>query len=51
MFFKGEDPILGDQQQYKYMTGDDMKSFGDDSRMDVTHDEKSDYRNSIGKFF
>ncbi|KAI4470519.1 ankyrin repeat and protein kinase domain-containing protein [Holotrichia oblita] len=43
----GEDPILGDQQQYKYMTVDDMKSLGDDSRMDVTNDEKSDYRNSI----
>ncbi|KAL1518232.1 hypothetical protein ABEB36_001888 [Hypothenemus hampei] len=45
----GEDPILGDQQQYKYMTVDDMKSLGDDSmRMDVTHDEKSEYnRNSM----
>lgn len=31
------------------MTVDDMKSLGDDSmRMDVTHDEKIDYRNSIG---
>ncbi|CAG9763507.1 unnamed protein product [Ceutorhynchus assimilis] len=45
----GEDPLLGDQQQYKYMTVDDMKSLGDDSmRMDVTHDEKSEYnRNSM----
>ncbi|CAH1098989.1 unnamed protein product [Psylliodes chrysocephalus] len=44
----GDDPLL-DQQQYKYMTVDDMKSFGDDSmRMDVTNDEKSEYnRNSI----
>lgn len=46
----GDDPILGDQQQYKYMTVDDMKSLGDDSmRMDVTRDEKSEYRNSMGK--
>jgi ankyrin len=45
---KGDDPILGDQQQYKYMTVDDMKSLGDDSmRMDVTHDEKNEYRNSM----
>ncbi|XP_044258361.1 ankyrin-3-like isoform X7 [Tribolium madens] len=44
----GDDPILGDQQQYKYMTVDDMKSLGDDSmRMDVTRDEKSEYRNSM----
>jgi ankyrin len=44
----GDDPILGDQQQYKYMTVDDMKSLGDDSmRMDVTHDEKNEYRNSM----
>ena len=49
-FLIGDDPILGDQQQYKYMTVDDMKSLGDDSmRMDVTSDEKSDYRNSMGK--
>lgn len=48
---KGDDPLLGDQQQYKYMTVDDMKSLGDDSmRMDVTNDEKSEYnRNSLGK--
>ncbi|KAK4872920.1 hypothetical protein RN001_014949 [Aquatica leii] len=43
----GEDPILGDQQQYKYMTVDDMKSLADDTRMDVTHDEKSDNRVSM----
>ncbi|XP_030749087.1 ankyrin-3-like isoform X3 [Sitophilus oryzae] len=44
----GDDPLLGDQAQYKYMTVDDMKSLGDDSRMDVTHDEKSEYnRNSV----
>ncbi|KAG5900648.1 hypothetical protein JTB14_005921 [Gonioctena quinquepunctata] len=45
----GEDPLLGDQQQYKYMTVDDMKSLADDSmRLDVTSDEKSEYnRNSI----
>lgn len=52
-FSLGEDPLLGDQQQYRYMTADDMKSFGDDSmRMDVTSDEKSEHnRNSIGKHF
>ncbi|XP_071050658.1 ankyrin-3-like isoform X4 [Onthophagus taurus] len=48
MTYTREDPILGDQQQYKYMSGgDDMKSFGDDSRMDVTNDEKSEYRHSM----
>ncbi|XP_017778994.1 PREDICTED: ankyrin-3-like isoform X4 [Nicrophorus vespilloides] len=42
------DDLISDQQQYKYMTVDDMKSFGDDSmRLDVTNDEKSDYRNSV----
>lgn len=42
--------MYGDQHQYKYMTVDDMKSLGDDSmRMDVTRDEKGDYRNSYGK--
>lgn len=51
-FWLGEEPMYGDQQQYKYMTVDDMKSLGDDSmRLDVTSDEKSDYRNSMGKFF
>lgn len=51
LFFTGEEPIFGDQQQYKYMTVDDMKSLADDSmRMDVTSDEKSDYRNSMGKY-
>lgn len=50
LFILGDDPLLGDQQQYKYMTVDDMKSLGDDSmRMDVTNDEKSEYnRNSLG---
>ncbi|CAG9824123.1 unnamed protein product, partial [Phaedon cochleariae] len=45
----GEDPLLSDQQQYKYMTVDDMKSLGDDSmRLDVTSDEKSEHnRNSM----
>lgn len=47
----GEDPMMSDQQQYRYMTVDDMKSLGDDSRLDVTHDEKHDYRNSMGKIF
>lgn len=44
--------MYGDQHQYKYMTVDDMKSLGDDSmRMDVTRDEKGDYRHSYGKCF
>ncbi|XP_065160043.1 ankyrin-3-like isoform X3 [Atheta coriaria] len=42
------DDLMGDQQQYKYMTVDDMKSLGDDSmRLDVTNDEKHDMRNSV----
>lgn len=41
--------MMSDQQQYRYMTVDDMKSLGDDSRLDVTHDEKHDYRSSMGK--
>ncbi|KAF5283144.1 hypothetical protein FQA39_LY17402 [Lamprigera yunnana] len=45
--YTSEDPILGDQQQYKYMLVDDMKSLADDTRMDVTHDEKSDNRVSM----
>ncbi|XP_060520918.1 ankyrin-3-like isoform X3 [Cylas formicarius] len=44
MTYTRDDPLQGDQQQYKYMTVDDMKSLGDDSmRMDVTHDEKSEH--------
>lgn len=39
---------MSDQQQYRYMTVDDMKSLGDDSRLDVTNDEKHEYRNSMG---
>ncbi|CAB0039597.1 unnamed protein product, partial [Trichogramma brassicae] len=42
----GEDPMLSDQQQYRYMTVDDMKSMGDDSmRVNVTDDER-DHRHS-----
>lgn len=45
----GEDPMLSDQQQYRYMTVDDMKSMGDDSmRVNVTDDER-DNRHSGGK--
>lgn len=37
----GEDPMLSDQHQYRYMTVDDMKSMGDDSmRVNVTDDER-----------
>ncbi|XP_044010729.1 ankyrin-2-like isoform X9 [Aphidius gifuensis] len=43
-----EDPMLSDQQQYRYMTVDDMKSMGDDSmRVNVTDDER-DNRHSGG---
>uniref|UniRef100_A0A8D8QME6 Uncharacterized protein n=1 Tax=Cacopsylla melanoneura TaxID=428564 RepID=A0A8D8QME6_9HEMI len=38
---KGEDPIMSDQQQYKYMTADGDKLGADDSlKIDVTHDER-----------
>lgn len=48
MFTTGEDPMLSDQQQYRYMTVDDMKSMADDSmRMNVTDDER-DNRHSGG---
>ncbi|XP_058801309.1 titin homolog isoform X2 [Phymastichus coffea] len=41
MTYTREDPMLSDQQQYRYMTGDDMKSMGDDSmRVNVTDDER-----------
>lgn len=42
--------MLSDQQQYRYMTVDDMKSMGDDSmRVNVTDDER-DNRHS-GRIF
>ncbi|XP_036146496.1 ankyrin-3 isoform X15 [Monomorium pharaonis] len=41
MTYTREDPMLSDQQQYRYMTVDDMKSMGDDSmRVNVTDDER-----------
>ncbi|XP_044766600.1 ankyrin-3-like isoform X3 [Coccinella septempunctata] len=44
----GDDPLSSDHHQYKYMTFDDMKSLGDDSmKLDVTNDEKNEYRNSM----
>jgi hypothetical protein len=47
----GEDPLLSDQQHYRYMTVDDMKSLGDDSlQIDVTRDERAESnRVSMGK--
>lgn len=43
--------MLSDQQQYRYMTVDDMKSMGDDSmRVNVTDDER-DNRHSGGKYY
>ncbi|XP_034933844.1 uncharacterized protein [Chelonus insularis] len=48
MTYTREDPMLSDQQQYRYMTVDDMKSMGDDSmRVNVTDDER-DNRHSGG---
>lgn len=48
--FTGEDPMLSDQHQYRYMTVDDMKSMGDDSmRVNVTDDER-DNRHAGGKY-
>lgn len=42
--------MLSDQQQYRYMIVDDMKSMADDStlRMNVTDDER-DNRHSGGE--
>ncbi|VVC36072.1 Hypothetical protein CINCED_3A025137 [Cinara cedri] len=41
-----EDPLLNNQHEYRYMTVDDMKSYGDDSlKIDVTRDEKMDLVN------
>ncbi|KAL1117549.1 hypothetical protein AAG570_003864, partial [Ranatra chinensis] len=46
MLYIREDPMLSDQQQYRYMTTDDMKSLKDDSiKIDVTRDER-DHRES-----
>lgn len=40
--FPGEDTILNDQP-YRYLTADDMKSLGDDSLpIDVTKDERTE---------
>lgn len=42
MFCLGEDPIMSDQQQYKYMTVDDIKGLDDNIRLDTSHDDKAD---------
>ncbi|XP_024080621.1 ankyrin-3-like isoform X3 [Cimex lectularius] len=48
MLYTREDPLLSDQQQYRYMTVDDMKSLGDDSvKIDVTKDEHDFSRDSL----
>ena len=42
--------MLSDQQQYRYMTADDMKSLRDDSvQIDVTRDEHDHNRDSFGE--
>lgn len=52
LYILGEDPMLSDQQQYRYMTVDDMKSMGDMSmRLDTTHDDAHDNRHSMGILF
>lgn len=51
MLILGEDPMLSDPQQYRYMTVDDMKSLGDDSvKIDVTRDESDHHRDSFRKY-
>ncbi|XP_073979792.1 uncharacterized protein isoform X4 [Rhodnius prolixus] len=48
MLYTREDPMLSDQQQYRYMTVDDMKTLGDDSvKIDVTRDEHDHNRDSF----
>ncbi|XP_033609017.1 ankyrin-3 isoform X5 [Cryptotermes secundus] len=43
MQYTREDPLVSDQQHYRYMTVDDMKSLGDDSlQIDVTRDERAE---------
>uniref|UniRef100_A0A8D8VL02 Ankyrin-2 n=2 Tax=Cacopsylla melanoneura TaxID=428564 RepID=A0A8D8VL02_9HEMI len=47
MQYTREDPIMSDQQQYKYMTADGDKLGADDSlKIDVTHDERDHSRDS-----
>jgi hypothetical protein len=43
---------VSDQQHYRYMTVDDMKSLGDDSlQIDVTRDERAESnRVSMGNY-
>lgn len=41
-FYLGEDPIMSDQQQYKYMTVDDIKGLDDNIKLDTSHDDKAD---------
>ena len=43
---------MSDQQHYRYMTVDDMKSLGDDSlQIDVTRDERAESnRVSMGMY-
>lgn len=52
-FSVGEDPMMSDQQQYHYMTAENMKSLQDDSlKIDVTRDEQGDaLRDSMGMMF
>lgn len=38
----GEDPIMSDQQQYKYMTFDDIKGLDDNIKIDTTDDTKAE---------
>ncbi|XP_072156429.1 uncharacterized protein [Bemisia tabaci] len=43
MLYTREDPMMSDQQQYHYMTAENMKSLQDDSlKIDVTRDEQGD---------
>lgn len=38
----GEDPIMSDQHQYKYMTFDDIKGLDDNIKIDTNDDTKAE---------
>lgn len=42
---------MSDQQQYKYMTVDDIKGLDDNIRLDTSHDDKADKGKSLWNIF
>lgn len=49
----GEDPVMSDQHQYKYMTFDDIKGLDDNIKIDTTDDakaEKSECKSMLTKW-